>query len=170
MSILRLTEKPAGTEVNETARTPWEYSAVKVKKYKLFQRSAHVLLKGQAPWGAENSSVREITKGLVQSTYRMNIFIPILQCFMCVCVCVCVWASSKLLRYYILSIHYVCMCVCVCVCMCVWCQSSLNEAVRMKSDWKDFPSGPVATNLPSNAEDAIRSLVWELRSSMLQGN
>ena len=141
---------------------------MKVKKSKLFQRSAHVLLKGQAPWGAENSSVREITKGLVQSTYRMSIFIPILQCFTCVCVCEQVVNYSG--NIYCASTMYACVCVCVCVCMYVWCQSSLNEAVRIKSDWKDFPSGSVAKNLPSNAEDAIRSLVWELRSSMLQGN
>ena len=87
---------------------------------------------------------------------------------MCVCVCVCEQVVNYSGNIYYASTMYAC--VCVCVYMCVWCQSSLNEAVRMKSDWKDFPSGPVATNLPSNAEDAIRSLVWELRSSMLQGN
>ena len=49
-----------------------------------------MLLKGQALRGAENLSLREITKGLVRNAYRMSIFISTLQCFTCVCVCVCV--------------------------------------------------------------------------------
>ena len=33
-----------------------------------------------------------------------------------------------------------------------------------------FPGGPVVMNLPANAGDTGSTLVWELRSYMLQGN
>ena len=39
----------------------------------------------------------------------------------------------------------------------------------IKSQWSDFPGGPVAKNLPSNAGMQVQSLVRELRSHMLQG-
>ena len=35
---------------------------------------------------------------------------------------------------------------------------------------RDFLCGPVVKYLPSSAGDGVQSLVWELRSHMLQGN
>ena len=39
-----------------------------------------------------------------------------------------------------------------------------------KKKARDFLSGSVVKNLPSNASDTVRSLVGELRSHMLWGN
>ena len=38
--------------------------------------------------------------------------------------------------------------------------SSLWEPLRNAGSW-DFPGGPVVKNLPANAGDRVRSLVWE---------
>ena len=41
---------------------------------------------------------------------------------------------------------------------------------ELKAEIQGLPGGPVLKNLPSNADDQVRSLVRELRSHMLQGN
>ena len=45
-----------------------------------------------------------------------------------------------------------------------------GQKAGKKKKARDFLSGSVVKNLPSNASDTVRSLVGELRSHMLWGN
>ena len=48
------------------------------------------------------------------------------------------------------------------------CKSHLEQLFAQTVLGRDFPGVPVVTNQPSNSGGAVRSLIWELRSHLLQ--